>query len=70
MRQATTNRAETASLKSEFTTAYLLTLSQLSEVRARLADARNEQERQNSLIHLQNVRKRCRVLGSLVFLGD
>jgi len=54
-------------MTSEFLMAYLLTLNQLNEMRSRVEGARNEQERRKSLFHLQNARKRCNVLRSLVF---
>jgi len=67
MRQAITTRGAEAEMTSEFLMAYLLTLNQLNEMRSRVEGARNEQERRKSLFHLQNARKRCNVLRSLVF---
>jgi hypothetical protein len=62
-----TTQANEAEMTAEFLTTYLLTLNQLSEIRSRVEGARNEQERRKSLVHLQNARKRCNVLRSLVF---
>jgi len=67
MRQAITTRGAEEEMTSEFLMAYLLTLNQLNEMRSRVEGARNEQERRKSLFHLQNARKRCNVLRSLVF---
>jgi len=54
----------------EFLMTYLLTLNQVEEMRSRVESARNEQERRKSLLELQNVRKRCQVLRSLVCVGE
>ena len=54
-------------MTADFLMAYLLTLNQLSEMRLRVEDARNEQERRKSLFHLRIARKRCTVLRFLVF---
>lgn len=54
-------------MTAEFLIGYLLTLNQLSEMRSRVAGARNDQERRKSLVHLQNAKRRCTVLRSLVF---
>ena len=67
MRPAITTRGDEAEMTAEFLMAYLLTLNQLSEISSRVEGARNEQERRKSLFHLQNARKRCNVLRSLVF---
>ena len=54
----------------EFLMTYLLSLNQLEEMRSRVECARNEQERRKSLLELQNARKRCQVLRSLVCVGE
>jgi hypothetical protein len=66
MRQATTTRSESVEMTAEFLIAYLLTLNQLDEMRSRVEGARNEQERQKSMVCLLNARKRCHVLRSLI----
>ena len=53
-------------MTAEFLMAYLLTLNQLNEMRSRVEGARNEQERRKSLMGLNNARKRCHVLRSLI----
>jgi hypothetical protein len=58
---------EEAVMTAEFLTTYLMAVNQLNEVRSRVESARNDQERHKSLLRLQNVRQRCRVLQSLVF---
>jgi hypothetical protein len=67
MRQAIQPPGDGAEMTGEFLMAYLLTLNQLSEMRSRVEDARNEHERRKSLLHLRNASKRCNVLRSLVF---
>jgi len=54
-------------MTAEFLMAYLVNLNRLLEMRRRVEQARTEQERDKSLKHLQNARKRCHVLRSLVF---
>ena len=54
-------------MTAEFLMAYLVNLNRLLEMRRRVEQARTEQERDKSLKHLQNARKRGQVLRSLVF---
>ena len=54
-------------MTAEFLTTYLMAVNQLNDVRSRVESARNDQERRNSLLRLQSVSQRCRVLQSLVF---
>jgi hypothetical protein len=64
---ATKTRGAEAVMTAEFLMTYLMAVNQLNEDRSRVESARNDQERRKSLLRLQNVSQRCRVLQSLVF---